>query len=218
VPLGLWRKSARREGSTIKNSGSWNTRPETIVIASGFNIDEPWPRPRASRSKAQDGRESRHGDRPHSVDPCDHELVLSVRQFLELGSVLVRITQIRLRGEKLRGDKSINLPESALRLAAMTPKDLEDLSVVVQHPDVVELSFANTPRDVELLQQELARLGGRQPAVKHRHNRPLDPNKLSVSAPMRRRPPRVFQVVLIGAVCGLRPGTWFQWGKTPAHI
>jgi pyruvate kinase len=79
--------------------------------------------------------------------------------------VLVRITQVRLQGEKLRGDKGINLPESDLRLAAVTAKDLEDLSFVARHADVVELSFVNTPRDAELLQQHLAHLGGRQPAI-----------------------------------------------------
>jgi pyruvate kinase len=84
---------------------------------------------------------------------------------VENSRILVRITQVRSRGAKLRGDKGINLPESALRLAAMTSKDLEDLTFVAQHADVVELSFANTARDVELLQQQLASLGGRQPAV-----------------------------------------------------
>ena len=84
---------------------------------------------------------------------------------VENTQVLVRITQVRLQGEKLRGDKGINLPDSDLRLAAMTAKDLEDLSFVAQHADVVELSFANTPRDVELLQQHLVRLGGRPPAI-----------------------------------------------------
>ncbi len=79
--------------------------------------------------------------------------------------VLVRITRTRLRGEKLRGDKGINLPESALHLSAMTAKDIEDLSFVARHADVVELSFANTAQDVELLQQHLARLGNRQPAL-----------------------------------------------------
>jgi pyruvate kinase len=88
-----------------------------------------------------------------------------VAEKVENTKVLVRITHARLRGEKLRGDKGINLPESDLRLAAMTAKDLEDLSFVAQHADVVELSFANTTRDVELLQQHLARLGSRQPAV-----------------------------------------------------
>ena len=86
-------------------------------------------------------------------------------EMVEKTRALVRITQVRLRGEKLRGDKGINLPDSALRLAAMTAKDLEDLPFVAEHADVVELSFANTPRDVEYLQQQLARLGRRQPAI-----------------------------------------------------
>ena len=79
--------------------------------------------------------------------------------------VLVRITHPPLRAEKLRADKGINLPDSNLRLPAMTAKDLEDLSFVASHADVVELSFANSVRDVELLQQHLARLGSRQPAI-----------------------------------------------------
>ena len=74
--------------------------------------------------------------------------------------VLVRITLARARGVKLRADKGINLPGSDLRLDAMTAKDLADLSFVAQHADLVELSFVNTGRDVEMLQKHLARLGG----------------------------------------------------------
>ncbi len=88
-----------------------------------------------------------------------------VVEKVESGRVFVRITQARLRGEKLRGDKGINLPESNLRLAAMTDKDIEDLSFVVEHADIVELSFANTVRDVIMLQEHLARLGKKQPAI-----------------------------------------------------
>jgi len=78
---------------------------------------------------------------------------------------LVRITQTRLRGNKLRADKGINFPDSNLRLPALTAKDLENLPFVAQHADVVELSFANCSADLESLQQNLARLGGRQPAI-----------------------------------------------------
>ncbi|MBA4187339.1 MAG: pyruvate kinase [Planctomycetaceae bacterium] len=84
---------------------------------------------------------------------------------VEETQVLVRITQARVRGEKLRADKGINLPESPLQLGALTAKDLADLVFVAQHADVVELSFANTTQDVELLQQHLSRLGNRQPAI-----------------------------------------------------
>lgn len=79
--------------------------------------------------------------------------------------VCIRITHARMGGQKLGGDKGINLPESDLRLAALTAKDLEDLSFAAQHADVVELSFANSAGDVEVLQQHLAHLGTRQPAI-----------------------------------------------------
>jgi len=79
--------------------------------------------------------------------------------------VHVRITHTRLRGGKLRGGKGINLPESQLRLAALTTKDLEDLAFVAQHADVVDLSFANSAGDVESLHPHLAALGGRLPAL-----------------------------------------------------
>jgi len=83
----------------------------------------------------------------------------------EASQILVRITQTHARGNKLRADKGINLPESPLRLAALTDKDVEHLSFVARHADVVGLSFASCARDVELLQQHLAHRGGRQPAV-----------------------------------------------------
>jgi len=79
--------------------------------------------------------------------------------------VFVRIKQARLSGAKLQADKGINLPESNLRLAAMTAKDIEDLAFVAQHADVVELSFANTAGDVESLQEHLRGLGDRRPAI-----------------------------------------------------
>ena len=89
----------------------------------------------------------------------------AVVEQVEPDRVIVRISHARLNGAKLRADKGINLPDSDLRLSAMTAKDIEDLAFVAKHADVVELSFANTARDVELLQGHLKRLGGRQPAI-----------------------------------------------------
>jgi pyruvate kinase len=79
--------------------------------------------------------------------------------------VFVRIRQAPLSGVKLQADKGINLPESNLRLAAMTAKDIEDLAFVAQHADVVELSFANTAGDVASLQEHLRALGDKRPAI-----------------------------------------------------
>jgi pyruvate kinase len=88
-----------------------------------------------------------------------------VIQKVESSHVQIRITHARAGGARLRADKGINLPDSNLQLAALTPKDLEDLSFVAQRADVVEMSFANTARDVEMLQQDLAKRGSQLPAI-----------------------------------------------------
>ena len=88
-----------------------------------------------------------------------------VVEKVEPDRVLVRIDHARPGGVKLRGDKGINLPDSELKLAALTERDIEDLAFVAAHADVVEMSFANNARDVEMLQEHLARLGKGQPAV-----------------------------------------------------
>jgi pyruvate kinase len=83
----------------------------------------------------------------------------------ESDRLLVRITHTRARGASLRADKGINLPESALRLRAMTDKDRADLSFVGQHADMVALSFANGVEDVRALCDALEPFGDRQPAI-----------------------------------------------------
>lgn len=88
-----------------------------------------------------------------------------VIERVEPSRVRVRITQEYLKAVNLRADKGINLPESDLRIAALTDKDIADLSFVALHADIVGLSFANCAQDVAALQQRLASLGGRQPAI-----------------------------------------------------
>jgi pyruvate kinase len=71
----------------------------------------------------------------------------------------VEITRARPRGSRLRADKGINLPDSALSISGLTAKDRADLDVVVEVADVVGLSFVNTPHDVRVLQDELTKRG-----------------------------------------------------------
>jgi pyruvate kinase len=77
----------------------------------------------------------------------------------------VRITQAPPGGARLGGDKGINLPDSNLRVPALTAKDLADLSFVVEHADIVGLSFVNHAADVYELQRHIAELGPRRPAI-----------------------------------------------------
>ena len=71
----------------------------------------------------------------------------------------VEITHARDNGEKLAGDKGINLPDSQLNLPALTDKDCEDLAVVVKLADLVGLSFVQRASDVETLRTHLRELG-----------------------------------------------------------
>jgi pyruvate kinase len=81
-----------------------------------------------------------------------------VVRHVQRDEVHVQITAAREDGEKLAADKGINLPDTALELDALTAKDLEDLEFVARHADLIGLSFARRVRDIERLQQQLARL------------------------------------------------------------
>ena len=72
--------------------------------------------------------------------------------------IVVEITQARQGGEKLLANKGINLPDSRLELNGLTTQDIAHLEFVVQHADMVGLSFVRNPADIELLQQHLQRL------------------------------------------------------------
>lgn len=71
----------------------------------------------------------------------------------------VEITKARADGEKLAGDKGINLPDSQLSLPALTEKDVEDLAVVAREADMVGFSFVQSAADVASLREHLRRLG-----------------------------------------------------------
>jgi pyruvate kinase len=74
--------------------------------------------------------------------------------------VRVRITQAKLKGDRLASEKGINLPDSRLHVAALTPKDIEDLRFVAKHADLVGCSFVRSAHDVRDLQRNLLKAGG----------------------------------------------------------
>ncbi len=78
---------------------------------------------------------------------------------VNLDEVRIEITHARPGGEKLLADKGINLPDSILKLPALTTQDLEDLTFVATHADMVGMSFVHTAADVTTLQSQLTRLG-----------------------------------------------------------
>ena len=77
----------------------------------------------------------------------------------------IRIFQAKFDGDKLRADKGINLPDSHLKLPALTEKDIEDLSFVVSHADMVGMSFVQDVADVHSLQDQLLKLTSNPPGI-----------------------------------------------------
>jgi pyruvate kinase len=96
-------------------------------------------------------------DDVHEGEPIwfDDGKIGGIIERKETGQLLVRITQTKPGGDLLKAEKGINLPESKLSLKALTDEDLEDLKFVVQHADMVGLSFANHHEDVEDLVQRM---------------------------------------------------------------
>ena len=73
--------------------------------------------------------------------------------------LVVEVTHAPTGGTWLAADKGINLPDTALELPPLVPKDLEDLRFIVRHADLVAYSFVRTATDLDRLRHELARLG-----------------------------------------------------------
>jgi pyruvate kinase len=71
----------------------------------------------------------------------------------------IEITHAKPGGSKLAADKGINLPDSHLRLPALTAKDIEDLPFIAERADLVGYSFVHSADDVEALQARLKSLG-----------------------------------------------------------
>jgi pyruvate kinase len=74
--------------------------------------------------------------------------------------LLVEITHTKPNGDRLGADKGINLPDTAIKLPAITPKDLEDLQFIVAHAELVGMSFVRHESDIYDLQSRLHELNG----------------------------------------------------------
>jgi pyruvate kinase len=77
-------------------------------------------------------------------------------------SALLRVTRVESKG-RIRSNKGLNFPDTALRLDPLTAKDVRDLGTVAPLADIVGYSFVQSAADVAHLQQELARLAPHRP-------------------------------------------------------
>jgi pyruvate kinase len=78
----------------------------------------------------------------------------SIEQYLEL-----EIISPKGIVAKIKTNKGINFPDSSLKMPALTPEDIRNLGFVVEHADMVGLSFVHRPEDLYDLSEILSKLG-----------------------------------------------------------
>lgn len=72
------------------------------------------------------------------------------------GEAVIRITRAKAHGIKLKPEKGINLPDTALGLSPLTAKDHSDLVTVAECADMLGYSFVSQAEDIDLLEGFLA--------------------------------------------------------------
>jgi pyruvate kinase len=100
----------------------------------------------------------------HRVFIDDGKIGAVVEALTPEGAVL-RITRARPEGEKIRGEKGLNFPDSTLGLPALTTEDLDMLDLAAREADVIGYSFVRTAQDVQTLMAELDKRGARDVPV-----------------------------------------------------
>jgi pyruvate kinase len=76
----------------------------------------------------------------------------------EAWGVVARVTRVRERGVRLKPERALNFPDTAVQVGALTGHDRKDLEFVAAHADAIEFSFVQTAEDVAALQAALAAL------------------------------------------------------------
>ncbi len=71
----------------------------------------------------------------------------------------IEITHAAPRGSRLRAEKGINLPQTALAIPALTEQDRDNLRLLAPEVDVIGMSFVRSAADVLDLQAALAGIG-----------------------------------------------------------
>jgi len=71
--------------------------------------------------------------------------------------LVINITKAKTSGSRLRGNRSINFPDSDLSFHGVTAADRKNLKFAVKYADAVGFSFVRSPADVIALQEELSK-------------------------------------------------------------
>jgi pyruvate kinase len=102
---------------------------------------------------------------PGDVVTVDEGALEAVVASREGERAVLHVVRAPDKGFRLRPDKGLNFPTSALRLDALTDADRRALDVVAGVADLIGYSFVQRPEDLDLLHRELDDRTDRRPAV-----------------------------------------------------
>lgn len=91
--------------------------------------------------------------------------IAGIAEAVTGAEIRVRIERTPPQGARLKKDKGINLPDTQLKMPALTEKDNEDLEFAVRHADMIGLSFANHESNVQSLIERLRQFDVRPPGI-----------------------------------------------------
>jgi pyruvate kinase len=97
--------------------------------------------------------------RPGDAVLIDDGAITAVVESVALGEATLRVTRTKPGGQRLGAEKGINLPDTLLPLAALTPEDDARLPFIAEHADLVAVSFVRTAADVQHALDRLAAAG-----------------------------------------------------------
>lgn len=75
------------------------------------------------------------------------------------GEALIRVRRVKSGGLRLKPEKGLNLPDTALGLSPLTGKDHKDLETAIECTDMIGYSFVSHPDDIDLLETLLPAAG-----------------------------------------------------------
>lgn len=79
-------------------------------------------------------------------------------EALSRNEATIRVNRCKTGGAKLKPEKGLNLPDTALGLSPLTAKDETDLATVVECADMLGYSFVSRPQDFDLLEEALTKV------------------------------------------------------------
>jgi pyruvate kinase len=109
--------------------------------------------------------DARPGERIFFDDGKIGGVIRAVRRDEDGERLEVKITHAVNGTAKLRAEKGINLPDTRLRVSALTQKDRQDVAFASEHGDLVSLSFVRRPQDVAELIRALDTLGAERTGI-----------------------------------------------------